>query len=123
MPPIEIAFRFVSQQSRVQFVFADNGNLWRIRESIFHSVGKPVSHGVAHDNDRGRRRDCIRLCFRLFRRRRARVVNGRLLLVGVVELPLAAAEEATTTEKTSAARSLRTLPAPESVPEKLRLRR
>jgi hypothetical protein len=51
MPPIEIAFRLVSQQSRVNFIFADNGNLRRIREGVFQSVGKPVGHGVAHDDD------------------------------------------------------------------------
>src|SRR4029079_1398825 len=32
MPPIEIALRLVSQQSRVQFVFADNGNFRRSTE-------------------------------------------------------------------------------------------
>src|SRR5262249_38691227 len=111
----------ISQQSRVQFVFADNGNLGRIGESIFHSVGKPVGHGVAHDDDRGRRSNCIRFCFRLFRRRCARVVNGRLLFIGIVELALAAAKK-TAAKKTAAAWSLWTLSVPESIPEKLRLR-
>src|SRR4029077_381481 len=111
MPPIEIALRLVSQQSRVQFVCADNGTFRRIREGVFQSVGKPVGHGVAHDDNRGRRRNGIRLCFRLFRRRRSRVVDRRLLLGALVELPLASTEKSAA-EKSATTRSLWTLSVP-----------
>src|SRR5262249_54532861 len=80
--PITVAPWVVADQSGIGAILAQDGKFWLLRKGVFEAVGEPVGHGVADDHDGGRR-GSVGLALR---RRRTRIVRGRLaLLVGAAE--------------------------------------
>src|SRR6185312_4423723 len=86
VPPVEVVLGIVAQQAGVQLVLAQDRDLGRIREGVLETVGEPVGHAVAHDDDRRRRRYLIGLGVGLARRRGAGTVDrgGLAALAGAV---------------------------------------
>src|SRR5262249_32818861 len=78
--PLDLAARVVANDTRVRALLAHDADLRLLRVSILKSIGEPVGHTIAHDDDVGRGR-LVCLALRL---RRDRIIRRRFTLLALL---------------------------------------